>query len=129
MFENNSQSQLSIFKVTPNPGLVAETSLAQELGATLLIPSWGAASAAQLDFAVFKTDYENMIEPVIWHGDTIRFTNITASSVTGLEFSLQTGLINNLILAELAYAWINPIELNSGGDIGDLFRAFGVRPY
>lgn len=114
-----SNSQLSVFKVVPNPHLGAETSWSQEFGATVLIPQRGAVTAAKFDLALFKTDYQDMIEPVIYNTDTVRFTNITSAAITGLEIGLQAGFFKDLLVAELAYAWIDPVEMNNSGRVVD----------
>ncbi len=114
-----TESQLSVFKVRPNPDLVAETSLSSEIGGTLIWPGRGIVSLVKLDVNLFSTTYEQMIEPVIFRADTIHFENIVDARITGAEFSLAGGLLNNILAAELTYTWLDPIELDSRGTITD----------
>ena len=114
-----TESQLSVFKVRPNPDLVAETSLSKEVGGTLIWPGRGIVSLVKFDASLFSTTYDQMIEPVIFRADTIHFENIVDARITGAEFSLSGGLLNNFITTGIAYTWLDPIELDKQGTIID----------
>ncbi len=112
-----SQSQLSVFSVVPNPNLKAETSIASEVGTSLVWPGNNFFTGLVFDLALFNSNFRQMIEPVIFNADTIHFANITDARVTGAEFSLGGGILKNLIRFNLAYTWLEPVALDDDNNI------------
>ncbi len=114
-----SSSQLSVFKVIPNPDLVAENSLSAEIGGLLAWQGRGFVSGLKMDCSLFTTSFNQMIEPVIFTSGTIHFENLTDARISGAELGLSGAFFNNLFQTSVGYTWLSPVELDSNGKISD----------
>lgn len=114
-----TRTQLSIFKVEPNPDLGAETSISYEVGSTLILTPTGWVDAFKLDGALFKNFYKNLIEPTPDNSGIIHFMNITNAQIRGAEIGISTSLMNQLFNVTSSYTYLDPVALNSDGSIKD----------
>ena len=114
-----SSSQLNIFKVEPNPDLIAETSDAFELGNSIILGNWNYISLLKLDAAIFYNRYKNLIEPLPDKNGIIHFENITDAIINGVEMGINIGIFDNSILFSSAYTYLNPVSINNSGQIVD----------
>jgi iron complex outermembrane receptor protein len=118
--EMYSQSQLNVFKVEPNPELEPEVSLSAEVGATVRWSGTGGGSgtgsgwltALQLDGALFRTDFENLIEPAPDRSGIIHFENLVRARISGAEVGLRAAFFGNRITGTVAYTYLDPLELD-----------------
>ncbi|MFQ6613776.1 MAG: TonB-dependent receptor domain-containing protein [Fidelibacterota bacterium] len=117
--ERFTHSQLSVFKVEPNPDLDPETSVTGEVGGTWVIPSRGWISGLRLDGAVYQYRFENLIEPTPDAFGIIHFENLTRARITGAEFSAYISFWDQALRLGLAYTWLDPVELNGRGAVVD----------
>jgi len=114
-----SSSQLNIFKVEPNPNLIAETSDAYEIGTSIILGNLGALSLLKIDAAIFSNRYKNLIEPLPDDNGIIHFENITDAKINGAEIGVNTGLLNNNLVISTAYTWLDPVAINNSGNVLD----------
>jgi len=114
-----TRSQLNIFQVEPNPNLIAETSDAFEAGSSLLLAEVGPLSLLKVDAAIFHNRFKNMIEPLPDQNGIIHFKNITDAIINGAEIGFNVGIINNKIIANSSYTYLNPVEINNDGEVID----------
>jgi len=114
-----SRSQLNIFKVEPNPNLIAETSDAFEIGSSILLGELGTISLLKIDAAIFSNRFKNLIEPLPDEKGIIHFENITDARINGTEFGMNIGFFSNSIILSTAYTWLNPVSINSEGEVID----------
>jgi outer membrane receptor for ferrienterochelin and colicins len=93
----------------PNKDLRPETSNAYEIGAKQVLGSFGA-----LDVSVFRSDYNNMIEPGLYtEGDQIliQWRNVTRARVVGGEATFFAGLFGGGLTSNLGYTYVYPRDL------------------
>lgn len=114
-----SSSQLNIFKVEPNPDLIAETSDAFEIGGSLILDNYKLLSLFKLDGAIFSNRYKNLIEPLPDENGIIHFENITDAKINGAEIGLNAGLLNNNLIFSTAYTWLDPVAIDDSGNVID----------
>lgn len=115
-----TRSQLSIFKVEPNPDLISETSISYEVGSTWVVPvAGGFIDQMKLEVAVFQNDYENLIEPTPDANGIIHFENITNASVQGGEAGIVTTLFNQFLTLGTSYTYLDPVALDESGSVRD----------
>ena len=114
-----SSSQLNIFKVEPNPNLIAETSNAFEIGSSLILGNLRAISLLKIDAAVFSNRYKNLIEPLPDDNGIIHFENITDAKINGAEIGVNIGVLNNNLILSTAYTWLDPVAIDDSGDVID----------
>ncbi|NOZ74706.1 MAG: TonB-dependent receptor, partial [FCB group bacterium] len=117
--ERYTRSQLSVFKVEPNPDLDPETSVTGEVGGTWTLPSTGWFSGLRLDGAVYQYRFENLIEPTPDAYGIIHFENVTRARITGAEFSAGVSFWDQALRLSLAYTWLDPVALNPAGQVID----------
>lgn len=118
-----SSSQLNIFKVEPNPDLIAETSDAFEIGSSIILDNYGLLSLIKLDVAIFSNRYKNLIEPLPDDNGIIHFENITDAKINGAEIGVNIGVLDNNLILSTAYTWLDPIA-KSGNTIDTLSYRF-----
>ena len=75
-----------ILKVQPNPFLRAEQSYNAEAGINWI------SGKQMLDFAIFNNWFTDLIEPVAFVGNQVKFQNINDASIFGLETSINWNL-------------------------------------
>jgi len=114
-----TSARRSIFTVEPNPDLISETSINSEFGITLLTGQMGLIDLLKLDAAIFHNRFENFIEPVPDSDAVIHFTNIADARIMGLEVGLGVSVFNNLMDYKSALTVLDPVELDSQGEILD----------
>jgi len=114
-----TRARRSIFYVEPNPDLISETSLSQELGLSLISGSIGVIDLLKFDAAIFQNRFQNLIEPVPDSLAIIHFENISDARITGLELGLGVSLWDNLTDLKTSYTWLNPEELDADGMVID----------
>jgi len=115
-----SRSQLNVFKVEPNPNLRAETSRSVEIGYSL---RWSGKSAllsyVQWEGALFRNAFVDLIEPRPDHFGIIHFENVTRADISGWETGFTGGFLRGLLDVQLAYTYLNPVEINAAGTVLD----------
>jgi len=114
-----SSSQLNIFKVEPNPDLIAETSDAFEIGSSIILGNFGFISLLKFDGAIFSNRYKNLIEPLPDDNGIIHFENITDAKINGAELGVNIGVISNNIILSTAYTWLDPVAIDDSGNVID----------
>ena len=114
-----TRARRSIFTVEPNPDLVSETSISREIGLTFLTGQLGVLDLIKLDLALFHNQFDNLIEPVPDSLAVIHFHNISNARILGMDLGLGVSLLNNLVDLKTAWTWLDPVELNAGGDVVD----------
>ena len=114
-----TSARRSIFTVEPNPGLVSETSINREIGATVLAGEMGIVDLLKLDVAIFHNRFDQFIEPVPNSDAVIHFENISDARIMGMEVGLGLSAYNNLVDFKGAFTVLDPVELNSDSEIVD----------
>ncbi len=117
--ERYTRSQLSVFKVEPNPDLNPETSVTGEIGGTWTVPFNGWFSGFNLDGALYQYRFENLIEPTPDAYGIIHFENVTRARITGAEFSAGLAFWDHALRLSLAYTWLDPVEVDNKGEVID----------
>ena len=103
LYSNTSTGGISI---VPNPGLLPETSLSDEIGARIPASVYGL-----LDAAIFQSDYWNMIEPEFTPDGKIEFENVTRARVQGYEFDISSGIGTDFLTLSGSYTYIYPRDI------------------
>ncbi len=114
-----SNSQLNIFKVEPNPDLIAETSDAFEIGSSIILGNLGFISLLKFDGAIFSNRYKNLIEPLPDDNGIIHFENITDAKINGAELGINIGVLDNNLILSTAYTWLDPVAIDDSGNTID----------
>lgn len=117
--EMYSRSQLSVFKVEPNPDLVAETSVASELGISLMLPGNGILDGLMLEGALFQTRFQDLIEPKPDRYGIIHFENLTEARIEGLDLGVSTSIWRRTLELGVTYTYLNPVEIDDAGEVTD----------
>ncbi|RMF10502.1 MAG: TonB-dependent receptor [Candidatus Neomarinimicrobiota bacterium] len=110
--ERYTSSQLSVFRVEPNPDLSPETSLSGEVGLSWQLADRGRIAALTLDAALYQYRYNNLIEPTPDAYGIIHFENVTRARITGADLSAGLSLFRNRLQAHVSYTWLNPVEVD-----------------
>ncbi len=92
VFEKYIKADYSGFNVIPNPDLKPERSWFWDIGFRQNFMKNG---HAELSF--FRSDYWNMIEPIVNFLGTIQFQNYIRARISGVEFSIETWWWNQRI--------------------------------
>ncbi len=114
-----SSSQLNIFKVEPNPDLIAETSDAFEFGSSIILGNLNLLSLLKVHAAIFSNRYKNLIEPLPDDNGIIHFENITDAKINGAEIGVNIGVLNNNLILSTAYTWLDPVAVDNSGNVID----------
>jgi outer membrane receptor for ferrienterochelin and colicins len=114
-----SSSQLNIFKVEPNPNLIAETSDAFEIGSSIIFGNFNFLSLLKIDAAIFSNRYKNLIEPLPDNNGIIHFENITDARINGAEIGVNIGLLSNNLILSTAYTWLDPVAIDKSNNVVD----------
>jgi outer membrane receptor protein involved in Fe transport len=117
--EMYTRSQLNIFKVEPNPDLIAESSQAGEVGMTVKLPGNKWLSDMTMDVVAFKSTFDQLIEANQNDKGIIHFENITDARISGLEVGLSGAMLNKSLLFSTAYTQLNPEEIDNDGNTID----------
>ncbi|MEJ2504776.1 MAG: TonB-dependent receptor [Ignavibacteriaceae bacterium] len=96
--------------VKPNPNIKSESNTTFELGINYVPFNF-----VKLDFAVFRNEYYNMIEPGIDPSDGLAvFSNVLRARIEGFESNVSTTFIPRMLDLELnyTYMWARDIKKN-----------------
>ncbi|MCG6913413.1 TonB-dependent receptor [bacterium BMS3Abin03] len=96
--------------VKPNPNIKSESNTTFELGINYVPFNF-----VKLDFAAFRNEYYNMIEPGIDPSDGLAvFSNVLRARIEGFESNVSTTFIPRMLDLELnyTYMWARDIEKN-----------------
>lgn len=107
MAEMFIDAQQYIFSVKPNPDLRPETSIASEIGL------YWQSRIFNLDMAIFSSDYEDLIEPVMDIDQKIQFRNVTAARIQGFEVSADWSWQFIPATGKISYTYIDPRDLTA----------------
>ncbi len=114
-----SSSQLNIFRVEPNPDLIAETSDAFEIGSSIILGNYKLLSLFKLDGAIFSNRYKYLIEPLPDDNGIIHFENITDAKINGTEIGINIGVLDNNLIISTAYTLLDPVAVDNSGNVID----------
>jgi len=114
-----TRARRSIFYVEPNPDLIPETSLSQEVGISFIAGEYGVVDLLKLDAALFQNQFENLIEPVPDSMAIIHFQNIADARIQGAEIGVGVSFFDNITDLKTSYTWLNPVELDGDGQVID----------
>jgi outer membrane receptor for ferrienterochelin and colicins len=93
----------------PNKDLQPEKSNSYEIGVKQTVGTFGA-----LDLSVFRSDYNNMIEPGLYtEGDQllIQWRNVTRARVQGGEVTVYASFFGGGLASTLGYTYVYPQDL------------------
>ncbi len=117
--EMYTRTQLNIFKVEPNPDLIAERSQAGEVGMTVKLPGNKWISDMTMDVVAFKSTFDQLIVANPDDKGIIHFENLTDARITGLEVGASGALFNQTLLFSIAYTNLDPEEIDKDGNTID----------
>jgi outer membrane cobalamin receptor len=112
VFEKYIRADYSGFNVIPNPGLRSEHSwftdagFAQDIGRT-----------GRVELTVFRSDYWDMIDPVINFLGTIQFQNFVRARVSGVESAAEFRFWHRRLGFRANATWQNPRDLQRKEDL------------
>lgn len=93
--------------VVPNPNLLPETSLSEEIGGRFPILRYGV-----IDAAIFQSDYWNMIEPEFNQNEDVQFENVTRARVQGYEIDVSSNVGTDFLRLNASYTYIYPRDIS-----------------
>jgi len=114
-----SEARMGVFYVAPNPNLNPEYSISSEIGTTIMLSYENWINHFMFDGAIFSTDYKNLIEPKPDDSGVIHFENVTNATISGAELGMKMSAFANHLVLSGAYTWLNPVEVNSAGEVTD----------
>lgn len=94
-----------LIRGVPNTSLKPEQSLSFEVGVGQSL-----GEAGTLDLAVFRSDYDNLIEPGLIVGKQtleVQWRNVTSARVQGFETSLTLALFDGGVQSSLGYTYVD----------------------
>lgn len=103
-----SNTQTSGLTIVPNPGLLPEKDLSEEIGGR--VPVW---LYALVDASIFQTDYWNMIEAELNTNSQVQFQNVTRARVQGYEVDLTSNVGTDFLTCSASYTYIYPRDISS----------------
>ena len=108
MSERFSDSIYSGLRIVPNFNLRSETAWSHELGM-----NFHPGPRLFLDFALFSSDYWDLIEPEPDETQTVQFVNVTRARISGFETNLKTNLLLANLFFDIGYTYMDPRDLQS----------------
>lgn len=98
------------YRVIPNPSLRGERAVSGEMGAKVNL-----GAGARLDAAVFQSSYHDLIGPAGVPDSVFvfQFRNVQRSRIRGLDASLETPVIPHVLTADVAYMYLDAIDLDT----------------
>ncbi len=93
--------------IVPNPNLLPETSLSEEVGGRFPILRYGV-----IDAAIFQSDYWNMIEPEFNQSEDVQFENVTRARVQGYEIDVSSNVGTDFLRLNASYTYIYPRDIS-----------------
>ncbi|MDM7926159.1 MAG: TonB-dependent receptor [bacterium] len=112
VFEKYITADYSGFNVIPNPGLRSEHSWFSDAGISQDI-----GNAGRLELTMFRSDYWDMIDPVINFLGTIQFQNFVRARVSGIEGAAEFRFWRRRLGLAANAAWQNPRDLKRKEDL------------
>ncbi len=109
-----SNTQTGGVSIVPNPDLLPERSLSEEIGGRIPV-SWYGLSGNQfagIDAAIFQNDYWNMIEPEFTSNGQIEFENVTRARIQGYEIDLTSNAGTDFLILNASYTYIYPRDIS-----------------
>lgn len=96
--------------VKPNPDIKSESNLSFEFGM-----NYTPIGFLVLDFAIFQSEYYDLIEPVIDPSDVkVFFTNVIRARIQGVESSVNLNVLPNQLFISLSYTYLWTRDLETG---------------
>lgn len=95
--------------VKENPNLKPEKSVSLELGSLIII-----SDQINIDAALYQTEYDQFIEPLLTREGKIQFTNITNARIQGAEIIADWQIIPQTISVNFGYnyMWARDVDNN-----------------
>ncbi len=106
--ETYTSTETGGISIIPNPNLLPERSLSEEIGARFPVSWYGIA-----DVSVFQNDYWNMIEPEFTTGGQVSFQNVTRARIRGYEVDLSSDVGTDFLTLKASYTYIYPLDLTN----------------
>ncbi len=103
-----SDTQTGGISIVPNPALLPERSLSEEIGGRMPVTRYGF-----LDAAIFQNDYWNMIEPEFTSSGQIEFENVTRARVQGYEIDASSNAGTDFLVLKASYTYIYPRDISA----------------
>ena len=94
--------------IVPNPNLLPERSLSEEVGGIVPLSFYGL-----IDAAIFQSDYWNMIEPEFNNSGQITFRNVTRARIQGYEIDASSDAGTDFLTLKASYTYIYPLDLTN----------------
>ncbi len=94
--------------IVPNPALLPERSLSEEIGGRM--PLW---YFGLIDAAIFQSDYWDMIEPQFTTTGQITFQNVTRARVQGYEIDASSDAGTDFLTLKASYTYVYPLDLTT----------------
>lgn len=104
--ETYAYTQTGGVSIVPNPDLLPERSVSEEIGGRLPV-----GYVMLVDAAIFQSDYWNMIEPEFNSEGKISFQNVTRARVQGYELDLTSNAGTDFLTLKGSYTYIYPVDL------------------
>ena len=104
-------ASVSGIQTVPNVDLQPEKSYSYEVGVLQMLEGFGS-----LDFAAFRSDYDNLIEPgLVLSGQVlqIQWRNVTKARVQGIETGLKLGAFDGALTWGIGYTYVYPEDLTN----------------
>jgi iron complex outermembrane receptor protein len=99
-------AEISGLKVYPNPALQPERSWTYEIGGNQLI-----GGVVLLDVALFRSDFDKLIEAGFTGSDSAQFINITKARIQGVEASAKIALTDIGSVLDISYTYVKPEDV------------------
>jgi outer membrane receptor protein involved in Fe transport len=98
------------YRVIPNPSLRGERAVSGEVGAKVNLWAGG-----RLDAAVFQNSYRDLIGPAGVPDSVFvfQFRNVQRSRIRGLDASLETPVIPQVLSADVTYMYLDALDLDT----------------
>ncbi len=106
--ETYASTQTGGVSIVPNPDLLPEKSLSEEIGARFPV-SW----FALVDASIFENDFWDMIEPEFTNTGQVTFQNVTRARIQGYELDLSSSVGTDLLTLKASYTYIYPLDLTT----------------
>ena len=94
--------------IVPNPNLLPERSLSEEIGGIVPLSFYGLINAA-----IFQSDYWNMIEPEFNNSGQITFQNVTRARIQGYEIDASSDVGTDFLTMKASYTYIYPLDITN----------------
>ena len=111
----------------PSPSLKPERSYSYELGVSHRLGEMG-----NVDFALFSSWYDDLVEPRAYSNDTrdtlfVKWQNVARARVQGFETSVALGFLDGALQYRLGYTYTYPQDLSSPDSVAP--RKNNILPY